>query len=130
MTSLSARRRSTGAALAAAGLLLVACGSDPSTADGPADARENAAARQPEACLDCAVLGADKALTLTREVTVIEVLVKPGDTVTPGQPLLTIEDHATKAVIDLESSGSLVVGSINVKAGDKLPAGRAVISFS
>jgi pyruvate dehydrogenase E2 component (dihydrolipoamide acetyltransferase) len=53
-----------------------------------------------------------------KEVEVIEVLVKPGDTVSKEQSLITLESD--KATMEIPSPGAGVVQSIKVKVGDKV----------
>ena len=51
------------------------------------------------------------------EVTVIELMVKPGDNVKADQSLITVESD--KASMEIPSSHAGVVQSITVKIGDK-----------
>ena len=59
------------------------------------------------------------------EVTVIELLVKVGDTVKVDQSLLTVESD--KASMEIPSSGAGVVTAILVKLGDKVKQGSVVL---
>ncbi|MEY3487756.1 MAG: Dihydrolipoyllysine-residue acetyltransferase component of pyruvate dehydrogenase complex, partial [Pseudomonadota bacterium] len=59
------------------------------------------------------------------EVTVIELLVKPGDTVKPEQSLLTVESD--KASMEIPSSHGGVVKELRVKLGDKVKEGSVVL---
>jgi pyruvate dehydrogenase E2 component (dihydrolipoamide acetyltransferase) len=59
------------------------------------------------------------------EVTVIELLVKPGDTVTADQSLLTVESD--KASMEIPSSHAGVVKELKVKLGDKVSEGSLVL---
>jgi len=59
------------------------------------------------------------------EVTVIELLVKPGDTVKPEQSLLTVESD--KASMEIPSSHGGVVKELRVKLGDKVKEGSIVL---
>ena len=52
------------------------------------------------------------------EVEIIELLVKPGDTVTAEQSLITVESD--KASMEIPSSQAGVVKSVEVKLGDKV----------
>ena len=52
-----------------------------------------------------------------KDVEVIEVMVKPGDTVVADQSLLTVESD--KASMEIPSSHAGVVKEIKVKLGDK-----------
>ncbi len=59
------------------------------------------------------------------EVAVIEVLVKPGDTVAVEQSLITVESD--KASMEIPSSHAGVVREVKVKLGDKVAKGSAVL---
>lgn len=59
------------------------------------------------------------------EVAVIEVLVKPGDTVAVEQSLITVESD--KASMEIPSSGAGVVKEMKVKVGDKVSEGSVVL---
>jgi pyruvate dehydrogenase E2 component (dihydrolipoamide acetyltransferase) len=59
------------------------------------------------------------------EVTVIELLVKPGDSVKVEQSLLTVESD--KASMEIPSSHAGVVKSLTVKLGDKVKEGSLVL---
>ncbi len=61
------------------------------------------------------------------EVTVIEVLVKPGDTIKADQSLLTVESD--KASMEIPSSAAGLVKSVLVKLGDKVKQGSVVLSL-
>ena len=61
------------------------------------------------------------------EVTVIEVLVKPGDTIQADQSLLTVESD--KASMEIPSSAAGVVKEVKVKLGDKVKQGSIVLSL-
>ena len=61
------------------------------------------------------------------EVTVIELLVKPGDTIKADQSLLTVESD--KASMEIPSSEAGVVKEIKVKLGDKVKQGSVVLSL-
>jgi len=58
------------------------------------------------------------------EVAVIEVLVKPGDTVKAEQSLITVESD--KASMEIPSSHAGVVKALKVKIGDKVSKGSAI----
>ena len=62
-----------------------------------------------------------------KEVAVIELLVKPGDTVKPEQSLITVESD--KASMEIPSSAGGVVKEIKVKVGDKVAEGSVVLSL-
>ncbi len=61
------------------------------------------------------------------EVAVIELLVKPGDTVKVEQSLITVESD--KASMEIPSSHAGVVKEIKVKIGDKVKQGSVVITL-
>ena len=60
-----------------------------------------------------------------KDVEIIELLVKPGDTVRAEQSLLTVESD--KASMEIPSSNAGVVKEIKVKLGDKVSEGRLVL---
>jgi pyruvate dehydrogenase E2 component (dihydrolipoamide acetyltransferase) len=59
------------------------------------------------------------------EVAVIELLVKPGDTVTAEQSLITVESD--KASMEIPSSAAGVIKELKVKIGDKVKQGSVVL---
>jgi pyruvate dehydrogenase E2 component (dihydrolipoamide acetyltransferase) len=59
------------------------------------------------------------------EVAVIELLVKPGDTVKPEQSLITVESD--KASMEIPCSHAGVVKELKVKIGDKISEGTVVL---
>ncbi len=59
------------------------------------------------------------------EVTVIELLVKPGDTVKAEQSLITVESD--KASMEIPSSAAGVVKELKIKLGDKVAEGSVVL---
>jgi pyruvate dehydrogenase E2 component (dihydrolipoamide acetyltransferase) len=61
------------------------------------------------------------------EVAVIELLVKPGDTVKAEQSLITVESD--KASMEIPSSHAGVVKELKVKIGDKVKQGSIVITL-
>ncbi|MGE5160195.1 MAG: 2-oxo acid dehydrogenase subunit E2, partial [Betaproteobacteria bacterium] len=60
-----------------------------------------------------------------KEVEVIEVLVKPGDTVAKEQSLVTVESD--KASMEIPSSAAGVVKELKVKLGDKVSEGSLLL---
>ncbi|MFZ9374721.1 MAG: biotin/lipoyl-containing protein, partial [Burkholderiaceae bacterium] len=60
-----------------------------------------------------------------KDVAVIEVLVKPGDTVKAEQSLITVESD--KASMEIPSSHAGVVKELKVKLGDKVNEGTLVL---
>jgi dihydrolipoamide dehydrogenase len=61
------------------------------------------------------------------EVTVIELLVKPGDSIQADQSLLTVESD--KASMEIPSSHAGVIKELKVKLGDKVKQGTVVLSL-
>ena len=59
------------------------------------------------------------------EVTVIELLVQPGDTVKAEQSLITVESD--KASMEIPSSHAGVVKELKIKLGDKVKQGSIVL---
>ncbi|MEO8546379.1 MAG: biotin/lipoyl-containing protein, partial [Burkholderiaceae bacterium] len=60
------------------------------------------------------------------EVTVIELMVKPGDTITPEQSLITVESD--KASMEIPASHGGVVRELKVKLGDKVAEGSVILT--
>ena len=60
-----------------------------------------------------------------KEVEVIEVLVKPGDTVSKEQSLITLESD--KATMGIPSPSSGVVKELKIKIGDKVSKGSPIL---
>jgi pyruvate dehydrogenase E2 component (dihydrolipoamide acetyltransferase) len=60
-----------------------------------------------------------------KDVPVIEIHVKPGDTVEAEAPLVTLESD--KATMDVPSSAAGVVKEVKVKLGDKVSEGSVVV---
>jgi len=62
-----------------------------------------------------------------KDVEVIEVLVKPGDTVAKEQSLITVESD--KASMEIPSSAAGVVKELRVKLGDKVSQGSPILTL-
>src|SRR5262245_55790616 len=62
-----------------------------------------------------------------KDVEVIEVLVKPGDTIAKEQSLITVESD--KASMEIPSPAAGVVKSMAVKLGSKVSQGSLVLSL-
>jgi dihydrolipoamide dehydrogenase len=60
-----------------------------------------------------------------KNVEVIEVLVKPGDTIAKEQSLITLESD--KATMEIPSPGAGVVKELRVKVGDKVSQGSPIL---
>ena len=60
------------------------------------------------------------------EVAVIELLVKPGDSVIVDQSLITVESD--KASMEIPSSHAGVVTALKVKLGDKVKQGSVILT--
>ncbi|MGB6449425.1 MAG: biotin/lipoyl-containing protein, partial [Steroidobacteraceae bacterium] len=61
-----------------------------------------------------------------KDVTVIDVLVKPGDTIEPETPLLTLETE--KATMDVPSTVGGVVERVVVTKGGRVNAGDVLVA--
>jgi len=61
------------------------------------------------------------------DVPVIEVLVKPGDTVKAEDSLVTLESD--KATMDVPSPAAGVVKDLKVKLGDRLSEGNVILTL-
>ena len=59
------------------------------------------------------------------EVAVIEVMVKPGDTIKPEDPLVTLESD--KATMDVPSPAAGRVKDVRLKVGDKVAQGTLIL---
>jgi pyruvate dehydrogenase E2 component (dihydrolipoamide acetyltransferase) len=62
-----------------------------------------------------------------KDVEVIDVLVKPGDTIEVDTPLLTLETE--KATMDVPSTTAGVVKSVAVKKGDRVSEGSVILTI-
>jgi dihydrolipoyl dehydrogenase len=62
-----------------------------------------------------------------KDVEIIEVSVKPGDTVTAEMPLITLESD--KAAMEVPSPISGVVKEVKVKVGDRVSQGSLILSM-
>jgi pyruvate dehydrogenase E2 component (dihydrolipoamide acetyltransferase) len=60
-----------------------------------------------------------------KNIPVIEILVKPGDTVSAEDPLVTLESD--KATMEVPSPAAGVVKEIRIKVGDKVSEGALVL---
>src|SRR3954453_11476742 len=60
-----------------------------------------------------------------KDVAVIELLVKPGDTIKAEQSLITVESD--KASMEIPSSTAGVVKELRVKVGDKINMGDVIL---
>ena len=62
-----------------------------------------------------------------KEVEVIEVLVKPGDSVSKEQSLVTLESD--KATMEIPSPQAGVVREVGIKLGDKVSQGSLILQM-
>src|SRR5512134_1575626 len=62
-----------------------------------------------------------------KDVPIIEVMVKPGDTVKPEDPLITLESD--KATMDVPSPAGGVVKAVSVAIGDKVSEGSLILTL-
>jgi pyruvate dehydrogenase E2 component (dihydrolipoamide acetyltransferase) len=60
--------------------------------------------------------------------TVVGVLVKPGDAVKAGQPVVSVETDKAAVDVPIESAGS--IATVHVKPGDKLSVGSLILSLT
>ncbi len=60
-----------------------------------------------------------------KDVEIVEVLVKPGDTVAPEQSLITVESD--KATMEIPSPSGGVVKEVRIKVGDKVSEGSPIL---
>src|ERR1043166_5175887 len=60
-----------------------------------------------------------------KNVDVVEVLVKPGDSVQPEQSLITVESD--KATMEIPSPAAGLVRELRVKVGDKVSQGKPIL---
>jgi dihydrolipoamide dehydrogenase len=63
-----------------------------------------------------------------KDVPVIEVFVKPGDTVKPEDPLISLESD--KATMDVPSPAGGTVAAVKLKVGDKVSEGSLILTLS
>ena len=63
-----------------------------------------------------------------KDVEVIEVLVKPGDTVSKDDPIVTIESD--KSSVEIPSTLSGKIDNVEVKIGDKVSKGDLLLSVT
>ena len=62
-----------------------------------------------------------------KDIPVIEVLVKPGDTVSPEESLITLESD--KATMEVPAPFGGTVKEMKVKVGDKISEGAVILSI-
>ncbi|MBY0438455.1 MAG: hypothetical protein K2W80_09710, partial [Burkholderiales bacterium] len=60
-----------------------------------------------------------------KDLPIIDILVKPGDTVAPEDPLVSLESD--KATMDVPSPAAGVVKELVVKVGDKVSEGSLIL---
>src|SRR5579885_1903222 len=60
--------------------------------------------------------------------TVVNVLVKPGDTVTAGQNVVAVETDKAAVEVPTETAGT--VETVHVKPGDKVPIGAPILTLT
>jgi pyruvate dehydrogenase E2 component (dihydrolipoamide acetyltransferase) len=63
-----------------------------------------------------------------KDIPVIEVLVKPGDTIAKEAPLVVLESD--KASMEVPSSAAGVVKDVKVKVGDKVSQGSVIVTLA
>jgi dihydrolipoamide dehydrogenase len=62
-----------------------------------------------------------------KDVPVIEVYVKPGQTITAEETLVTLESD--KAAMDVPAPSAGVIGEVMIKVGDRVSAGSVIATF-
>ena len=62
-----------------------------------------------------------------KDVPVIEVYVKPGQTIAAEETLITLESD--KAAMDVPAPSAGVIGEVRVKVGDRVSAGSVIATF-
>ncbi|MFZ5462531.1 MAG: dihydrolipoyllysine-residue acetyltransferase [Pseudomonadota bacterium] len=62
-----------------------------------------------------------------KDVPVIEVIVKPGDTVAAEDPIVTLESY--KATLDIPAPAAGVVQSVAVRVGDRVSEGSLILTL-
>ncbi|MGC4027490.1 MAG: dihydrolipoyllysine-residue acetyltransferase [Steroidobacteraceae bacterium] len=109
------------------------------SADAPAAASTGAtpappAAAAPAAAATPAAAGAAQSIDVIvpdlgnfADVSIIDVLVKPGDTVEVDTPLATLETE--KATMDVPSTAGGVVEAVHIKTGGRVSAGARVVTL-
>ena len=63
-----------------------------------------------------------------KDIPIIEILVKPGDSVKAEQPLMVLESD--KASMEVPSPSEGVVGELRVKLGDKVSQGSVILTLA
>jgi len=100
---------------------LVAATPEPASAPAPAPAPEARAAGAGPMTVKVPDIGDFK------DVAVIEVLVKPGDTVTNEQSLITVESD--KATMEIPSPAAGRITAVKIKVGDKVSEGSTILEL-
>src|SRR6478736_3826159 len=62
-----------------------------------------------------------------KDVPVIEVYVKPGQTIAAEETLVTLESD--KAAMDVPAPSAGIIGEVRVKVGDRVSAGSVIATF-
>ncbi|GGS32686.1 dihydrolipoyllysine-residue acetyltransferase [Deinococcus knuensis] len=103
------------------------------TGSSKAVAQEQQDAQKAQAAAPAAAQAAGAQITLPdvgdniEQGTVVTVLVKAGDTVTEGQPVIEIETD--KAVVEVPSNASGTVQSVSVNVGDTVKVGGVIATL-
>ena len=63
-----------------------------------------------------------------KDVPVIEVYVKPGQTIAAEETLITLESD--KAAMDVPAPSAGVIGEVKIKVGDRVSAGSVIATFA
>src|ERR1043165_3732430 len=62
-----------------------------------------------------------------KDIPIVEILVKPGDSVKPEDPLVSLESD--KATMDVPSPAAGVVKEVKLKIGDKVSQGSLILTL-
>ena len=62
-----------------------------------------------------------------KDVPVIEVYVKPGQTIAAEETLVTLESD--KAAMDVPAPSAGIIGEVRIKVGDRVSAGSVIATF-
>ncbi|MDR6220484.1 dihydrolipoyllysine-residue acetyltransferase [Deinococcus soli (ex Cha et al. 2016)] len=108
-------------------------GSSKAVAQAQQDAQKEQAGEATAPATPAAAASAGGQITLPdvgdniEQGTVVTVLVKPGDTVTEGQPVIEIETD--KAVVEVPANAGGTVTGVNVKVGDTVKVGGVIATL-
>jgi pyruvate dehydrogenase E2 component (dihydrolipoamide acetyltransferase) len=107
-------------------------GAQPASSAPPASEQPAAAPAAAPTAASAPAAGGIETITVPdigdfKDVEVIEVMVKPGDTIEVDTPLITLETE--KATMDVPSTSAGVVKSVAVKKGDRVSKGSEILTL-